>query len=79
MKLQELRNQYITNINNLVNDNKKSTIIETSIYDYCVNECGNNRIENDNSLFNSLYSYQINNIIANLDPTGRIQNTQLFY
>ena len=77
MKLQELRNQNIININKLVDDNKKSTIIETSIYDYCINECGNNRIENDNSLFNSLYSYQINNIIANLDPTGRIQNTQL--
>ena len=77
MKLQELRNQNIININKLVDDNKKSKIIETSIYDYCINECGNNRIENDNSLFNSLYLYQVNNIIANLDPTSRIQNTQL--
>ena len=77
MSIQELRTENITNINNLVKDDKKSKIIENSIFDYCVNECGNNRIDIENNLFNSLYDYQINNIIINLDPNSRIKNLYL--
>jgi hypothetical protein len=79
MSLQELRQDYVNNLNKFINDNTKSLQIENGVYDYCVSECNNNNIQcsEKNTLFISLYEYQVNNIIKNIDPNEHIQNKSL--
>ena len=79
MSLSELRNESIININTFINDNTKSTKIENGIYNFCVNECDNNNIicSEDNSEFISLYKYQSNNILSNIDEKKSIGNHSL--
>ena len=77
--MDELRKEQYSNINKYVNHTQKSTTIENSIYHFCISECDNNGIDyvTDDSIFNSLYTYQVNNIINNINPDSRIGNKTL--
>ena len=79
MSFSELRTECIKNINTFIKDTKKSTSIENGIYTHCVSECNNNNIDcnEDNSIFVSLYNYQSNNIISNIDEKKLIGNHSL--
>ena len=74
--MDELRKEQHKHINKYVNHTQKSNTIENSIYDFCISECDNNGIDYavDDSIFKSLYAYQTNNIINNINPDSRIGN-----
>lgn len=78
-QVNELRKDHINEINKYINNKTKSNIIEKSIYNYSISECDNNCIDytSDTTLFKSLYIYQVNNIINNINPDGRLGNKDL--
>lgn len=77
--MEKLRKEQCGNIHKYVGNMKKSNTIENSIYHFCINESDNNGIDHivDEPIFQSLYIYQINNIINNINPDSRIGNKNL--
>ena len=77
--MEKLRKEQCGNINKYVSNMKKSNVIENSIYNFCINESDNNGIDHlvDESIFQSLYIYHVNNIINNINPSSRIGNKNL--
>lgn len=79
MEFSELRDNSIEKINKYINNSSKSKIIEEGIYLYCESECNNNNIDYniEPELYKSLYEYQVNNIISNINPDSKIKNVSL--
>ena len=77
MEISDLRENHTKIINQYVEDLSKSKVIENSIYNFCIDESNNNLIDVKSNLFASLYNFQANNIIENINPNGSIKNISL--
>tara|TARA_Y100001954_G_C15803323_1_gene601320 strand:- start:140 stop:640 length:501 start_codon:yes stop_codon:yes gene_type:complete len=77
MEISDLRENHTKTINQYVEDLSKSKVLENSIYNFCIHESNNNLIDVKSNLFASLYNFQANNIIENINPNGSIQNISL--
>ena len=70
----------IQKLNLLLNDIDKSTHIEKSIYDFCVEQCKIKNIQHDfeNNYFLRMYVNKLMTIYNNLDKKSYIKNTNFY-
>ncbi len=74
------REKCIDRLDIILKDNKKSKIIEQSIYDYTIKKAIDNRVINDmnDRNFRRIYANKVMNICLNLDKNSYIKNTELY-
>lgn len=70
------RTKIRNNLNNIINNNKKATNIEKSIYNYCIQEAKNRKIVRkwDNRFFTQLYIDRFRSINKNINPKFKTCN-----
>lgn len=78
--LNQIRKKTITKLNSIIKNKSKSSKIEESIYSYCKQLCeiDNHIFDWDEGPFKSIYLYQSDNIIKNIDVNSILQNDYLF-
>lgn len=74
---EDIRNDSINLINKFVKNKKQSKVIESSIYNFILENISYDSIDYDDNISKSLYEFKLHTIIENLNSQSTIKNNYL--